>query len=254
MKNDNFTAKFNTMMKKIVNLLAALSLSIGAFAQEATTEKVEVINVVENQPETIKVDTAAEEKGALINGVIWATRNLDEPGTFARSEKDAGMFYQWNRPDGWCGTDPLVNQNDNIDWDNTIPLGITWERNNDPSPKGWRIPTFREIDKLLDTDHVSRIWVVENGIAGMRFTDKENGNTIFFPAGGFRETADGALDGVGLGGYYWSITQNDSSTSYSLYFYTLSAGRFANGSGYGLSIRPVSETVIEVPEEELPQE
>ncbi len=243
-------AKFNTMMKKIVNLLAALSLSITAFAQEAKIESILENGVAKSQPEVANTDTT-EEKGVLINGVIWATRNVDVPGAFARTSRDAGMFYQWNRSLGWCATDPLVDSNDYDKWDSIIPTGVTWEKNNDPSPKGWRVPTFDEIDKLLDTDFVSRIWIVENGISGIRFTDRENGNTLFFPAAGYRDTNNGSLDGVDLGGYYWSSTQNDSSTSYSLYFYTLSAGRFANGSGYGLSIRSVSEKVIEeAPDEE----
>ncbi len=246
-------AKFNTMMKKIVNLLAALSFTAVTFAQEAKTDSVAKSNVADNQP-AVAVADSTEEKGVLINGVIWATRNVDVPGTFTRIPGDAGMFYQWNRSLGWCGTDPLVDSNDYTTWDSIIPVGITWEKNNDPSPKGWRVPTFDEIDKLLDTDRVSRIWITEDGITGTRFTDRSNGNTIFFPAAGYRETNNGALKDVGLGGHYWSSTQNDSSTAYNLYFYTLSAGRFANGSGYGFSIRCVSETVVEIPEEEIPEQ
>jgi len=38
----------------------------------------------------------AQETGVVINGVTWATRNVDAPGTFVANTKDAGMFYQWN--------------------------------------------------------------------------------------------------------------------------------------------------------------
>ncbi len=261
-------AKFNTMMKKIFNLLTVLSFTIAAFAQEATTTSVktdtakaqpEVVNVqpaVTNvQPvaaiaDTTKADTT--KNGVMINGVIWATSNVDEPGKFARKPEDPGMFYQWNRYMGWCDIDPLVNSSDDDRWDSIMPIGYRWEKDNDPSPKGWRVPTFDEVDKLLDTDKVDRIWITQNGVSGIRFTDRVNDNSIFLPAAGYRNTNDGSLNDVGTAGNYWSSTQNDASTAYSLFIYTLSAGRFASGSGYGFSIRCVSEETLEIPEEEKP--
>ncbi|MDR1729486.1 MAG: fibrobacter succinogenes major paralogous domain-containing protein [Prevotellaceae bacterium] len=255
------------MMKKIFNLLTVLSFTIAAFAQEATTSvktdtakaQPEVVNVqpvaVSVQLETVIADTAkadTSKNGVIINGVIWAKSNVDEPGKFAINPEDQGMFYQWNRYVGWCGVDPLINSNDDDRWDSIIPIGFNWEKDNDPSPKGWRIPTFDEIDKLLDTDIVDRIWITENGVSGTRFTDKTTNNSIFLPAAGYRNVNDGSLNDVGIGGNYWSSTQNDSSTAYSLFIYTLSAGRFASGSGYGFSIRCVSEEGLEIPEEEIP--
>jgi hypothetical protein len=41
--------------------------------------------------------SANTDLGVVINGVKWATRNVDAPGTFAESPQAAGMFYQWNR-------------------------------------------------------------------------------------------------------------------------------------------------------------
>ena len=43
----------------------------------------------------------------IINGVKWATCNVDAPGTFAAAPESAGMFYQWNRKIGWSATDPM---------------------------------------------------------------------------------------------------------------------------------------------------
>ena len=40
-------------------------------------------------------------KRVVINGVRWATCNVDAPGNFAANPEDAGMFYQWNRKVGW---------------------------------------------------------------------------------------------------------------------------------------------------------
>jgi hypothetical protein len=44
----------------------------------------------------------------VIDGVKWATCNVDSPDTFASDPQSAGMFYQWNRFTGWSGIDPLL--------------------------------------------------------------------------------------------------------------------------------------------------
>ncbi|MDR1808976.1 MAG: hypothetical protein LBR34_01040, partial [Prevotella sp.] len=61
--------------------------------------------------------------GVVINGVCWATRNVDAPGTFAETPESAGMFYQWNRSLGWSSSNPLVNSNGGTTWDNSAPSG-----------------------------------------------------------------------------------------------------------------------------------
>ena len=45
---------------------------------------------------TVAAQTTCPEGGVLINGVCWATRNVDAPGTFAENPEDPGMMYQWN--------------------------------------------------------------------------------------------------------------------------------------------------------------
>ena len=54
-----------------------------------------------------------EDPGVLINGVRWATRNVDAPGTFTTAPENAGMLYQWNRRVGWSNSEPMVNSNGN---------------------------------------------------------------------------------------------------------------------------------------------
>ncbi len=44
----------------------------------------------------------------LINGVLWATRNVDAPGTFAASPESTGMFYQWNSRIAWSASGEKV--------------------------------------------------------------------------------------------------------------------------------------------------
>ena len=141
---------------------------------------------------------ATTDVGVVINGVKWATRNVDAFGTFAATPESAGMLYQWNRKKAWSATDETV-----ADWDTTYPSGWAWEKVNDPSPKGWRVPTAEEQRSLLDTDKVTSEWTTQNGVTGRKFTDKTSGKSIFLPAAGYRGGSDGTLLNAGADGGYW---------------------------------------------------
>jgi len=180
------------------------------------------------------------DKGVVINGVRWATRNVDKPGTFAKNPEDAGMFYQWNRKVGWSGKDPMVNSNGGTTWDWSEPTGNSWEKANDPSPTGWRVPTEEEFESLRNTTYVKHEWTTENGVEGYRYTDKATGASLFLPAAGNRTYDNGALDDADRYGHYWSSTPYGSRT------YTLSFrdGHFIVHYGYranGFRVRCVAE-------------
>ena len=171
-----------------------------------------------------------------INGVVWATRNVNAPGAFAAKPEDAGMFYQWNRKKAWPATGDVTG------WDSSVPAGDIWEKSNDPSPAGWRVPISDEIKKLLDAEKVSNEWTTQNGISGRKFTDKTTGKSIFLPAAGYRYYYGGMpLYDVGLCGGYWSSTQGNSSGAYYLYF----ASDYLDWGGYyrhyGFSVRSVAD-------------
>ena len=175
----------------------------------------------------------AQETGVVINGVTWATRNVDAFGTFAATPESSGMFYQWNRPTAWATTGTVTG------WDSSTPTGTTWETANDPSPAGWKVPTKTDFDKLLDVTKVDFLWTTVNGIYGVRFTDKTTSNSIFLPATGYRSGGDGAL-GVGVYGNYWSSTEQSSGNAYGLNFIGSSAVSLGNnGKWFGISVRCV---------------
>jgi uncharacterized protein (TIGR02145 family) len=177
--------------------------------------------------------------GVIINGVCWAMHNVGEPGTFVKNPEDKGMLYQWNRNIGWSVTDPMINSNDGTTWDSSASTGATWEKANDPSPAGWRVPTIEELRTLLDTDKVSNEWTTN----GRKFTDKATGNSIFLPAAGCRSDKGGTLYfSTGSDGYYWSSSQSAGPTY--AYFLSFRSGytvwdNLSRGQGY--SIRPVAE-------------
>lgn len=195
---------------------------------------------------TITIDSLTDDEGVVINGVRWATRNVDAPGTFAAAPEEAGMFYQWNRKAGWSATNPLVNSDGSTTWDKSTAEGEVWLKANDPSPAGWRIPTIDEIQSLLNTDKVSNVWTTENNVSGRKFTDKTSGNSIFIPAVGRRcRTYSTILDKSN--GFYWSSSINIIQTYNIIYSYgfELSSNTATQKNNYyranGFSIRCVAE-------------
>ncbi len=164
-----------------------------------------VIFNIYGQNNHAKSDITGHPDGVIINGIKWATCNIDKPGTFAAKPENAGMFYQWNRKVGWSVTDPKINSNGNSSWISSIPAGKTWEKANDPSPAGWRIPTLDEIKTLLNTNKVRNEWATLNGINGIKFTCKISGNSIFLPVAGYRGFSSGTISNIETG-CYWSST------------------------------------------------
>lgn len=177
--------------------------------------------------------------GVTINGVCWATRNVDAPGTFAAKPEDYGMLYQWDHYIGWNNTDITVTSTTSspagATWDATVSSSTTWLSANDPSPTGYCVPTSTQLQSLLDATNVTYVWV-STPIPGILFTDKNNHNTLFLPDAGARGATTGSLSN---GGYYWSSTQSSSILAYSLYFSTVSLNTL--NKRYGFSVRPVAK-------------
>jgi|GEM_PF-2539674 len=181
-----------------------------------------------------EAQTAHEQtpsKGVLINGVRWATSNVAAPGVFAAKPEDAGAFYQWNAK-------MFVKATHNA------PEIATWEKTNDPSPAGWRVPTADEIKTLCDKSKVDSEWTTQNRVRGRKFTDKASGNSIFLPAAGFSSPyINNSANSAGSIGNYWSSTNNEGY--YGLYFYDSSVEWYSGGYRWdALSIRPVADGTI----------
>jgi len=172
--------------------------------------------------------------GVVINGVIWATRNVDKPGTFVKNPEDAGMFYQWNRNIGWSATSPMINSNGDTVWDSSIPTGDIWEASNNVCPAGWRVPTITELINLAKSGNV---WTTQNDVSGRLFG--RGNNTIFLPASGHRNEL-GTLRIVGVYGGYWSSSHINNRTL-GLFFRSCSASAGNSSRHSGFSVRCVAE-------------
>ena len=177
-----------------------------------------------------------KDAGVVINGVKWATRNVDAAGTFAATPESAGMFYQWNRKKAWNSTNEEVTG-----WDNSDSNGTTWATANDPSPAGWRVPTIAELGTLLDETKVTSAWTTQNGVRGRKFTDKTTGASIFLPAAGHRGSGGGTLYSRGSHGYYWSSTVYDASSAHFMRFNSTEQYTDNASKSCGFSVRCVAK-------------
>jgi uncharacterized protein (TIGR02145 family) len=183
-----------------------------------------------------QTNSSAHDEGVVINGVKWATRNVDEFHTFAPTPESHGKVYQWNRKKAWNTTDKEVEN-----WDSSMPMGTEWEKANDPCPSGWRLPTLKEFELLVNSDNT---WTTLNGIKGCRFGS--GNDTIFLPAAGERSGGDkfnGRLVDEGTLGFYWSRTEHSGTRAYVLlFFYSgVDTGGVGGDKREGNSIRCVSE-------------
>lgn len=81
----------------------------------------------------------------------------------------------------------------------------------------WRMPTKKEMEELLTNCTLE--YDTRNGVNGYTATSKRNGNSIFFPAAGYRPD-ESYYDGGSLG-YYWTKTLY---ISWPVYAYFLELG------------------------------
>ncbi|GHV68171.1 hypothetical protein FACS1894199_15010 [Bacteroidia bacterium] len=112
----------------------------------------------------IKTDTIVQhgvpsaEVGVTINGITWATRNVDGFGAFADLSNSPGKYYQFNMPIGYSYIDgvvvPVLNSSVGAN-------GKEWSLINNPSPEGWRIPSYEETQNLQNS--------------GYRYVSEDNG-------------------------------------------------------------------------------
>ena len=255
----------NTKGRINKNLIFIISALVASYLVYANWNSLSgALGFKQTEITTVKV-TSTTDPGVVINGVKWASRNVDAPGTFAATPESAGMFYQWNRKTGWSMTDPLVNSDGGTVWDRTMPEGTAWEATNDPSPPGWRVPGLEEFKALLDTVKVYSEEAILNGVNGIRFTDKNNGNSIFLPKAGYRSqrvTGNTILLSAGNYGHYWSSSQDFRDNygkarlfrdyAYSLEVFSNLASTFSDFGCkriHGLSVRSIAKNKDELSNE-----
>ena len=188
--------------------------------------------------------TAAAPSGfvdlALPSGLLWCEHNVG-----AATPYEDGLYFSWGNVIGHTGDDgyDFGNSNDGpyastpgAELTGNIPVNNTYDaaRHNMGAP--CRLPTvgeFQELNSNCDSE-----WTDEDGVAGRRFTSRINGNSIFFPASGYRYGT--GLNYRGSNGYYWSASLYSSAGGYSLSFNSEGVDPANNSNRFGgFSVRAV---------------
>ncbi|MCF0124082.1 MAG: BACON domain-containing protein, partial [Ruminiclostridium sp.] len=200
------------------------------------TEEVLSATVTVTSKELTKTVTCTQTGGLFIDGheyvdlglsVKWATCNVG-----AESETDCGQYFAWGETTEkedyswdnykWGKFDDNDKTNYGmIKYNNTDGL-TTLEAADDPATAAWgekwRTPTIDQIEELLY--NCDWTWETKkdsggNDVKGCTFTSKINGNSIFMPAGGYRDGTELIdanyymnVDGFYYwDGYYWSSSR-----------------------------------------------
>ena len=186
----------------------------------------------------------------LPGGTLWATCNVG-----ASKPEEYGNHYAW----GETSTKSSYTSNNSVtSGKNFSDIGgnPTYDVAREKWGSTWRLPTKAEFDELLS--NCTWTWTTQNGIKCYKVTSKKNGNSIFLPAAGWRDSKKNdkiifqpaagwrngtSLYGQGTYGKYWSSTPRGSNIDYA-YKLNFNSGRHdtsPSGRYYGMSVRPVSE-------------
>ena len=181
----------------------------------------------------------------LPSGTKWATTNVG-----ASSPGDYGNYYAWGETStkgsyDWsnlkCCLDSTGDKFSKYVTDSKYGH-VDGKQELDQSDdaayvnwgSGWRMPSLEQIKELKEK--CTWTWTSMDGHNGYKVVGK-NGNSLFFPAAGYRN--DSSSDNVGSGGYYWSLNTSVGGSAYDLDF---RSGRYDWSLGLrrsGRSVRPV---------------
>ena len=234
--------KYDKFMKKFGLFFTFLLLGTsGVFAQSSKydvnddgdvniTDVIELVNfILGKQHEAVDLGLPSGTKWASCN--VGATKPEEYGGYYAWGETEEKEYYDWStyiHCDGSYST--CHDLGSDISGTKYDVAHVKWGGN-------WCMPTKDDIKELID--NCTREWTTLNGVKGMKFTSKINGNNIFLPAAGSRWY--GVIYSAGESGDYWSSTQypSYSDLAYSLYFDSYGAYWSDCDRYCGRSVRPV---------------
>jgi len=224
--NENTAYSFFNYGKSVLDVGTSRYVGYGI---RAVCSHVPNPNVIKKEPEAVNL--------GLPSGTKWASFNIG-----ATKPEEYGDYFAW----GEIGTkldyseDTYFFYNNNNEY-TSLGIDISGTKYDVARMKwggSWVMPTLDDVKELFN--NCTREWTTLHGVDGLKFTSKNNGNSIFLPAAGGRW--DGDLYDVGTLGDYWSSTQNPdySGGAYGLNF---SSGHatcsYYSRRSYGRSVRPV---------------
>lgn len=187
----------------------------------------------------------------LPSGTLWATTNVG-----ASQEEEFGDYFAWGETSSkeiYSSTTYKYCKDGNDRHYTKYVRDISWgevdgksflDHEDDAAyvnwGSNWITPSPTQVKELINTDNTIQTWTNKNGIYGVEFTSKSNGNKLFLPAAGER--------GLSMEGHcrYWTSNCNMCA----MYAYLLDAydnniscnTRGDDAGTYrtdGLSVRPV---------------
>lgn len=186
----------------------------------------------------------------LPSGLLWAYSNVG-----ASSPIEYGNYYAWGETETketydwetyqYCDGSELTQtkycNDEGFGLNGYTDTLTTLESSDDAASvnwgSNWRMPTQGEMQELVD--NCDTTWTSQNGLKGLLFTSRTNGNSIFLPAAGY--LYDNNDDGADFNGYYWTSSLDTEYTSFAKFLDFSSGvcnitGTFRNN---GFSVRPV---------------
>ena len=176
----------------------------------------------------------------LPSGLLWATCNVG-----ATSPEQAGLYFAFGETTGFTAEqvesgERVFDEKSYKAKDMSIIFSLKQDTANHYMGGKWRIPTEDEWRELLD--NCDTAWTDDYGgtrVAGMVFTSKVNGNSVFFPAAGYCDIS--SINLVGSEGNYWSASWYSFSLARYLYFNYRLQNMGISSRYYGFSVRGVCE-------------
>ncbi|MBR5323681.1 MAG: hypothetical protein IKV14_02545 [Muribaculaceae bacterium] len=229
------------MKTRIITLLIAITAIIGSAEAQTKINIHQGGEVVYTLP-IAELDSVGFQKEAVTNqhngyefvdlglSVKWATCNVG-----ATTPEGYGNNYAWGEttPQSWLATEYTYN-------DNPAVLPLSADAANVNWGGKWRMPTYEEMNELMDTNNSTWTWTTQNGVSGYKVTSKKNGNSIFLPA-------------AANSGCYWSSSIYPGSTfyAYCLMFTSVSVNCDYSQRNYGQSVRAVCDIETVTPKTEV---
>ncbi|MCL2290811.1 MAG: T9SS type A sorting domain-containing protein [Bacteroidetes bacterium] len=226
-----------------------------------------------------------QDEGVNINGIKWATRNLDAHGRFVEKPEDHGALFQWGRTGDGHEQRTSINYPTNTSTGNGVVSGSenfdeygqivnTHEAygkfiKQSDAPQDWRSP---QNDALWNSGSESvpaktandpcpagwrlptktelaslsgGVWT-NTPVAGFSFGS--GNNSLFLPAAGYRGSVDGNIYHNSTYCMYWSSTPIGTEASYLYISSSFGVNMLTGNRSTSRSVRCVSDDAVGINE------
>lgn len=180
----------------------------------------------------------------LPSGTLWSSKNVG-----AETIVDNGYYFSWGnvkgeKPNEFTFGKGFDKENGEYPYITSegsmvaIDLPLKYDAANFYLGGTCHMPSKEDFAELFDTNNTASEWTTLHNTYGVLVTSRNNGNTVFFPAGGFGYKT--SLLGFGEVGKYWTRSLNTPSKAHLMQFG--SQGVNIKGSEErhcGFTVRPI---------------